>query len=85
LAAAQYIPSSPAEVLSPAILFFWEFVMNEPLRTTRELRCPFLDCKSKQIASVGYDNSHADSNRRFDEHLFQCQECERKFLFIGKL
>ena len=59
--------------------------MNEPLRTTRELRCPFLDCKSKQVASIGYGNSSSSSDRRFDEHLFQCQECERKFLFVGDL
>jgi hypothetical protein len=59
--------------------------MNEVLRRTRELRCPFLDCKSKQVASLGYGNSQFSSNRRFDEHLFQCQDCQRKFLFIGDL
>jgi transposase-like protein len=59
--------------------------MNEVLRRAIELKCPFLDCKSKQVASVGYGNSHGGSNKRFEEQLFQCQDCERKFLFIGDL
>ncbi|MGD8775743.1 MAG: hypothetical protein PVF76_11150 [Syntrophobacterales bacterium] len=59
--------------------------MGDKLRKTREIRCPFLDCKSKQVASVGYRTSHSSRNRHFDEQLFQCQECERKFLFIGDL
>jgi hypothetical protein len=59
--------------------------MHEELRRTRELRCPFLDCKSKQVANIGYGNTQGSSNKRFDEHLFQCQDCERKFLFIGDL
>jgi hypothetical protein len=44
-----------------------------------------LDCKSRQVASIGYGNSHGSSNKRFEEHLFQCQDCKRKFLFIGDL
>jgi hypothetical protein len=62
--------------------------MNEELRRTRELRCPFLDCKSKKVACVGYDNSLAWSDKAaqgFDKRLFQCQECERKFMYTGKL
>lgn len=59
--------------------------MHEELRRTRELRCLFLDCKSKQVANIGYGNTHGSSNKHFDEHLFQCQDCERKFLFIGDL
>ena len=62
--------------------------MTEELRRTRELRCPFLDCRSKKVACVGYDNSPASSDKAaqdFDKRLFQCQECERKFLYIGEL
>jgi hypothetical protein len=61
---------------------------DEPMRTTSELRCPFLDCRSKKVASVGYDKSgdlSIKSGQSFDERLFQCQECERKFLYIGDL
>jgi hypothetical protein len=61
---------------------------NEPLRTTSELRCPFLDCKSKKVASVGY-GKHATSSGKsaedFNKRLFQCQECEREFIYIGHL
>jgi len=60
--------------------------MNDKgLRTTKELRCPYLDCKSKQVACVGYNHSCEGSDRRFDEHLFQCQKCERQFLYNGEL
>jgi len=61
---------------------------DEPMRTTSELRCPFLDCKSKKVANVGYGRSVTSSTKpgqEFDERLFQCQECERKFLYIGDL
>lgn len=59
---------------------------DEPMRTTSELRCPFLDCRSKKVASVGYGKhavSWGKSDKDFDERLFQCQECVRKFLYIG--
>jgi hypothetical protein len=61
---------------------------DEPMRTTAELRCPFLDCKSEKVASVGYgkhDTSSGKSAHDFNERLFQCQECERKFVYIGDL
>ena len=61
---------------------------DEPMRTTSELKCPFLDCKSKKIANVGYGKhviSSGKPQQDFNERLFQCQECERKFLFIGDL
>ena len=61
---------------------------DQPMRTTSELRCPFLDCRSEEIASVGYENSATSSNKwgeRFDERIFQCQKCERKFLYLGDL
>lgn len=62
--------------------------MNEMRRRTSELRCPFLDCKSKQIASVGYVESRIPTDQSLkdcNEHLFQCQKCQRKFLYIGDL
>jgi len=62
--------------------------MNEELRKTRELRCPFLHCKSKKVACVGYVDSRTgfeQSVKEFNKQLFQCQECERKFLYVGKL
>jgi hypothetical protein len=61
---------------------------DEPMRTTSELRCPFLDCRSKKVATVGYDPSATSAGKteeRFDERLFQCQKCERKFLYLGDL
>jgi hypothetical protein len=59
---------------------------DEPLRTTSELRCPFLGCRSEKVASVGYDTRATSSGKqRFNERLFQCQECERKFLYLGDL
>lgn len=61
---------------------------EEPMRTTSELRCPFLDCRSEKVASLGYDRpptSYGRSGKRFDERLFQCQECEKNFFYIGEL
>jgi hypothetical protein len=58
---------------------------DEPIRTTQELRCPFLDCRSEKVANVGYDELSGRSGQSFDERLFQCQECERKFLYLGDL
>jgi hypothetical protein len=59
---------------------------DEPMRTTPELRCPFLDCRSRKVASVGYDTPPSSSGKqRFNERLFQCQKCERKFLYLGDL
>jgi hypothetical protein len=61
---------------------------DEPMRTSSELRCPFLDCRSKKVASVGYGEratSSGKSAQDFNERLFQCQECERKFIYIGDL
>jgi hypothetical protein len=61
---------------------------HEKMRRTAQLRCPFLDCKSKQFAWIRYDNSSVPQNKSLsdhDENLFQCQECGRKFLYTGKL
>lgn len=61
---------------------------DKPMRTTSELRCPFLDCGSKKVASLGYGKHpilSGKSAKDFDERLFQCQECGRKFLYIGDL
>jgi hypothetical protein len=61
---------------------------DEQMRTASELRCPFLDCKSKKVANVRYDSpatSPSKPGQHFNERLFQCQECERKFLYTGDL
>ena len=61
---------------------------DEPMRTTSELWCPFLDCRSKKVASAGYGKqatSPGKSVQDFNERQFQCQECERKFLYSGDL
>ncbi|MCG6982908.1 MAG: hypothetical protein LJE88_16015 [Deltaproteobacteria bacterium] len=47
-----------------------------------------MDCRSKKVAIVGYGKQAAspgNSVQDFNERLFQCQECERKFLYIGDL
>jgi hypothetical protein len=58
------------------------------MRTTAELRCPFLDCRSKKVAAVVYDSPATSAGKigeGFDERLFQCQKCKRRFLYLGDL